>query len=95
MVMPELNRLHQRFEAQGLSVLGVSDEGAAIGRRIGMSLGIQYTLATAPHALARYHVQSLPTLVVIDRQGTVQRVMIGAGHGPELEALVQRRAIRN
>lgn len=90
MVMPELNRLHQRYQAQGLSVLGVSDEGAAIGRRVGMSLNIQYTLASAPDALSRYNVESLPTLVVIDRQGTVQSVMIGAGHEAQLEALVQR-----
>lgn len=90
MVMPELNQLHQRYQSQGLSVLGVSDESATIGRRIGMSMNIQYTLATAPDALSRYNVESLPTLVVIDRQGNVQSVMIGAGHGAQLETLVQR-----
>lgn len=75
--MPMLNRLHQRFGAQGLTVLGVTDEGAATVRRIGAQLSIGYTLATEPTAAVRFGVRSLPTLVVVDRRGMVRRVSVG------------------
>lgn len=90
MVMPMLNQLSQRYGAQGLTVLGVTDESASIARRVGTAMNIRYTLATDPSAASRYGVESLPTLVVIDRAGNVREVSVGAGGGRQLEALVQR-----
>lgn len=77
MVMPVLNQLHQRYAAQGLTVLGVTDEPAATARLVGTQLSIQYTLATEASAPSRFGVRSLPTLVVIDRRGNVRRVSVG------------------
>ncbi len=86
MVMPALNQLHQRFAAQGLTVLGVTDEPASTARLVGQQLSIQYTLATESSASNRFGVRSLPTLVVIDRRGNVRRVTVGVDPG-ELRAL--------
>ena len=89
-MMPALNRLSQRYGAQGLTVLGVTDEPASVARSVGMQMGIRYTLATSPTGVARYNVSSLPTLVAIDRAGTVREVSVGYEGPARLEALVAR-----
>lgn len=89
-MMPVLNRLSQRFGAQGLTVIGVTDESAAIARRVGMQMGIRYTLASGPSTVTRYNVQSLPTLVAIDRGGRVREIAVGFEGPARLEALVAR-----
>jgi thiol-disulfide isomerase/thioredoxin len=76
-VMPLLNQMHQRYGAQGLSVIGVTDESASIATLVGNQLSIDYTLAVEPSAAARFGVTGLPTMVVIDRHGNVRRVSVG------------------
>ncbi len=90
MMMPVLNGLSQRYAAQGLSVVGVTDDPPSVARQVGESMNIQYTLATDARAMGRYHVESLPTLMVIDRAGHLRDVTIGAGGVQALEALVRR-----
>ncbi len=90
MMMPALNRLSQRYGAQGLTVLGVTDESASIARSVGMQMNIRYTLATSPTGGSRYNVSSLPTLVAIDRAGRVREVSVGYEGPARLEALVTR-----
>lgn len=89
-MMPVLNRLSQRFAAQGLTVIGVTDEPVEVVRREGLRMGIRYTLASGPTTPARYNVQSLPTLVAIDRAGRVREVTVGFEGSARLEALVTR-----
>ena len=89
-MMPALNRLSQRYGAQGLTVLGVTDEPASVARSVGMQMSIRYTLATSPTGVARFNVQSLPTLVAIDRAGRVREVAVGFEGPARLEALVTR-----
>jgi thiol-disulfide isomerase/thioredoxin len=91
-VMPVLNGLHQRYAAQGLTVLGVTDEGPSVARAAGTQLAIRYTLASEPSAAPRFGVTGLPTMVVIDRAGNVRRVVVGVD-GSEmrrLDALVRQ-----
>jgi thiol-disulfide isomerase/thioredoxin len=90
--MPALNTLHQRYAAQGLTVLGVTDEGAAIARAVGGQLAIRYTLASDAAAAQRFGVTGLPTLFVIDRGGTIRRVMVGADGGEmrRLDGLIRQ-----
>jgi protein-disulfide isomerase-like protein with CxxC motif len=68
----------------------VSDESAQVVRQVATSMRIRYTLASDPSAMGRYNVQSLPTLVVIDRAGSVRHVEVGAGSLGALEGLVRR-----
>jgi thiol-disulfide isomerase/thioredoxin len=91
-VMPALNRLHQRYAAQGLAVVGVTDEGASVARRVGAQMALSYTLATDATAATRYGVNSLPTLVVVDRRGVVRHVTIGADSNEmrDLDRLVRQ-----
>ncbi len=89
-MMPALNRIAQRYGAQGLTVIGVTDEPASVARSVGMQMNIRYTLATSPTGVARFNVSSLPTLVAIDRAGTVREISVGYEGPARLEALVAR-----
>ena len=93
-VMPELSQLQARYGAQGLTVLGLSSEEA--------SDVLAYVRKQPPHyavgidsdaeTARRYGVTSLPTVVVVDRQGTVRDVVIGYdpdGH-TRMEATVRK-----
>jgi thiol-disulfide isomerase/thioredoxin len=88
MMMPALNRMSVRMGAQGLTVLGITDESSAIARQVGTQMQIQYTLATSSIASPRYHIEALPTLVVVDRAGQVRRIVVGYENPQRLEALV-------
>lgn len=95
MMMPALNRISQRFHAQGLTVIGLTDDSPQVVRSVGSRMNIRYTLASSPGAMATYGVQSLPTLVMIDRAGRIRSVSVGFDSANALEraitALVNER----
>ncbi|MEZ4390820.1 MAG: redoxin domain-containing protein [Polyangiales bacterium] len=95
MMMPSLNRISQRFRAQGLTVIGLTDDPPNVIRSVGARMNIGYTLASSPNTMASYGVQSLPTLVLIDRGGHVRSVSVGFESPAALEraiaALVNER----
>ncbi len=88
MLMPILNTLSTRYSAQGLTVLGLSDESATQARAFAQQTGVGYTLASSPSTVATYGVESLPTLVFIDRRGMVRQVSIGVSSMQSLERQV-------
>jgi len=88
MIMPMLNNLSTRYSAQGLTVLGLSDEPATEARAFAQQTGVAYTLASSPSSVATYGVHSLPTLVFIDRRGVVRRVSVGVSSPQALEQQV-------
>ena len=89
-MMPVLNRLSQRYAAQGLTVIGLTDEAPSIARQVGSSMGIRCTLATSDVAMGSYRVDSLPTMVMIDRAGRVREVTVGMESPRELESAITR-----
>jgi thiol-disulfide isomerase/thioredoxin len=90
--MPWLSELQARLGPRGLSVVGVTDESAAVARRLASDLRLRYAIATDRTAAIRWAVRSLPTLVVIDRSGVVQEVFSGvdASQLRSLELLARR-----
>ena len=90
MMMPVLDRLAEQYRAQGLTVLGVTDEPVEAARSVGAQLRIRYTLASIPGALRSYGVQSLPTMVFVDRAGTVREVTVGAESPRSLARSIER-----
>lgn len=89
-MMPVLNELSERYRAQGLTVLGLTDEPVDVARRVAMNLNIHYTLASNALAMRSYAVQNLPTLVLIDRGGRVRQVTVGTERREALEGAVRR-----
>ncbi len=92
-VMPLLERLHQERRGDGLSVLGISNEGLQPIRSFLAARPVSYTVGRdIGGTLQRYGVRGLPTLVVISRDGKLRAVHSGADTATlrEIASLVDR-----
>jgi peroxiredoxin len=91
---PTLNGWHDRYSAQGVTVLGVTTDPVDLAGRTAGELGMGYALASdsSGSMLRAYRAFALPTLFVIDKQGNVRDVLIGYSSPRlrEIEALVQK-----
>ena len=85
--MPNLKELHERYASQGLEIVGITDESISKMRPVVKRYDLPYTLGSNPSnsAFQQYGVQSLPTVILIDKNGVIREVLIGAGHGRDLE----------
>ncbi|MGH7440922.1 MAG: redoxin family protein [Polyangiaceae bacterium] len=94
MAMPNLSHLQDRYGAEGLSVVGLSSEEAAPVLAYVRRESPRYSVAldTDAETTRRYGVISYPTVVVIDRHGTVRDVYVGydSDEGAHLEATVAK-----
>jgi cytochrome c biogenesis protein CcmG, thiol:disulfide interchange protein DsbE len=89
---PVLERVAKAFGSEKLRVLGVgtSDERVAITRFLQRSPhGYPSVFDDQDVASSLYHVQGLPTLVVIDKDGTVRAVASGFTDERELTRIVR------
>jgi len=91
---PTLNEWNDRYSAQGLTVLGVTNDPVDVAGRTAGQLGMGYPLASdgTGKMLRAYRAYALPTLFVIDKQGNVRDVLIGYSTPRlrEIEALVRK-----
>jgi thiol-disulfide isomerase/thioredoxin len=90
MTLPTLAGLHTRLAERGLRVVGVTDEPAADVQRFLASSPLPYTIALDPGSKTNlaFLVNALPTLILIDREGIIREVFIGADDAPKVEAAV-------
>ena len=79
MTIPMLNAWHDRYAARGLSVLGVTTDPATHATAASIEFGISYPVLSDPdgNTSRAYRAMAIPTLFVIDRDGTVQDVVVG------------------
>ena len=90
---PELSQLSARYQAQGLVVVGLTTDAADIAAttrdRWEMRYGVVVDKSGRTHQ--SYGVTALPTIVVVDRRGTVRSVTVGVGRGEteRLDALIR------
>jgi peroxiredoxin len=100
--MPLLQRLHEQYQAQGFTVVGVSiDNDAANIRRFlerhRVTFPILHDPGPRPRVAGAFGLPAMPTSYLIDRNGIVRYRQAGyrANEGPRLEqqvrALVSRR----
>jgi peroxiredoxin len=91
---PTLNGWHDRYSAQGVTVLGVTTDPVDLAGRTANEVGMGYALASdsSGSMLRAYRAQALPTLFVIDKQGNVRDVLIGYSTPRlrEIEELVRK-----
>ena len=85
--MPTLKNLHKKYASQGLEIVGITDESISKMHPVVKRYDLPYTLGSNPSysAFQKYGVQSLPTAILIDKNGMIREVLIGAGHGRDLE----------
>jgi peroxiredoxin len=71
--MPDLQALSQRFESQGLVILGVSDDDPKKVRAFIQQQAITYPVLLDPGSKANksFHVEGIPKTFVYDREGKI------------------------
>jgi thiol-disulfide isomerase/thioredoxin len=91
---PTLQGWHDRYSAQGVTVLGVTNDPMDVAGRAAGELGIGYPVARdgTGSMVRAYRAYALPTLFVIDKRGNVRDVLIGYSTPRlrEIEALVKK-----
>jgi len=84
--MPILQKIHERYEPLGFTVLGVNvDEEQAKARRIVERLDIDFPLLLDTDQLVSeaYDVNAMPYSVLVDRDGTINYIHRGYKPGDE------------
>ncbi len=84
--MPVLDQLHKRYEDTGFAVLGVNVEGTeAPARQLLSKVPVSFpVLIDAGQKVSEtYHLQAMPSTVVVDRDGVVRYVHQGYKPGDE------------
>lgn len=76
--MPHLEDMHKKLRAQGLVVLGVSNESPSIVASAAERFHVTYPLAADAddNVTSSYQIFALPTVVIIDRKGVVREVAV-------------------
>jgi thiol-disulfide isomerase/thioredoxin len=79
LAIPTLNAWHDRFGVRGLTVVGITTDPAELALEASVELGIGYAVASDRDGLTSraYRANAIPTLFVVDKQGTVRDVMVG------------------
>jgi peroxiredoxin len=84
--MPHLNRLHDKYRASGVLLLGVNiDEDPRAAQAAATKLGVKFpVLLDSDRAVSRlYDMGSMPATVLIDRDGRVRFLHRGYREGME------------
>lgn len=88
---PILDRIARRYPKK-VTVLGVNvGEPAALARRYAQSKGLSYPILSDARGEAQrlYQADTLPTVVIIDRQGTVVQLSRGLVQQSRLERVIK------
>jgi thiol-disulfide isomerase/thioredoxin len=93
MVAPKLSQLQSTYGAQGLSVIGFTNDPVPVAAQSATAMGMAYTVASdASEATSvAYGVSALPTLFLVDKKGVIRDVFVGydPGRHREIEKGVQ------
>jgi thiol-disulfide isomerase/thioredoxin len=79
LAIPTLNDWHDRYGVRGLTVVGITTDPADLALEAAVELGIDYAVASDLDGLTSraYRASAIPTLFVVDKQGTIRDVMVG------------------
>jgi peroxiredoxin len=84
--MPQLNRIYGKYRAAGFLLLGVNvDQDTSNARGVASKLGVQFpVLFDAKQSVSRmYDLSTMPSTVIIDRDGRVRYIHLGYKEGYE------------
>lgn len=96
--MPFLQRLHEKYAAAGLEVVGVNTDFfpkeriEAFMRKTGLNLPYQLVHDRDQSLAKLFSVEALPVLVLIDSEGWIR--MVHLGYRPDDEGEIERRVRR-
>lgn len=91
MVMPSLQKLHEKYSKQGLVVIGINAyERGGDPVKYMKDQNFSYTLLLKGDDVAQtYKVESIPSMYLIDKQGKIAHTEIGAV--PDLESKLENK----
>ena len=96
--MPAIQRLYDKYKAQGFTVLSVNTEGRGIeakARGFAAHFGLTFPVVVGDSALmALYRVTTIPHLFLIDREGIVRGYENGLVDVQSFEASLERKIKR-
>jgi peroxiredoxin len=84
--MPHLNRLHEKYRSSGFQLLGVNiDDDPSQAQQLAAKLGLRFpVLLDSDKQVSRlYDLTTMPSTVLIDRDGRVRYVHRGYRNGFE------------
>lgn len=84
--MPRLNRLYEKYRTSGFQLLGVNvDDDVRNATGVAISLGLQFPvlLDTQKRVSRLYDLGTMPSTVLIDRDGKVRFIHLGYKDGYE------------
>jgi thiol-disulfide isomerase/thioredoxin len=85
-----LNELHQKYEREGLLIVGVSDEDAeTVGQFAGLE-AVRYSVGVMDSLTAQTVTDVRPFTFILDREGRVRYKLRGLRSLSELEGAVKR-----
>jgi peroxiredoxin len=78
-IAPQLTKWQAAYGAQGLQVLGVTNDPVEVAARTAQALDMRYAVASDPaeDTAGAYSVRALPTMFVIDKKGVIREVFVG------------------
>ena len=87
---PKLSAMQAKLGAQGLTVMGITNEGADEAAIFAERTGMKYAIGVDANAETSraYSISALPTLFVIDKRGVVRDVAIG--YDPAREEQIEK-----
>jgi thiol-disulfide isomerase/thioredoxin len=83
MLAPRLSALSTRYAAQGLTVVGMTTDGAEEAAVFAARHGMRYGVVVdgAGETSRAYGITSLPTMLLVDKAGVVREVFVGFDPG--------------
>ncbi len=89
MVAPQLSQWQSTYGAQGLSVIGFTDDPVPVATESSQAMSMSYTVASdaTGGTSQAYGVSALPTMFLVDKKGVIREVYVGfdPGHTRDVE----------
>jgi thiol-disulfide isomerase/thioredoxin len=87
MMAPQLSQWQASYGAQGLSVIGFTDDPVNVATQSAQAMGMSYTVASdeSTATSVAYGVSALPTMFLVDKKGVVREAYLGFDPGRHRE----------
>lgn len=94
--LPELEKLHRELSVEGVVFVGVNDEDSGTVKSFVSknSYAIPVLMDSKRQVHRRYGVRAIPTLFIVDREGTIRQHFIGSRSQEQIRAAILEVAKR-
>ena len=95
MTAPQLTQWQASYGAQGLAVVGFTDDPVPVAAQSAQAWGMTYTVASDSSAATSqgYGVTALPSIFLVDKKGVIRDVFVGFDPGRHAEIEKTMRAL--